>query len=294
VGMVVDACLQDDCVGVADRLMKSLRESGTSTNTVMCTHFLKLLIRTDRLDDALALYEDMKLNAQTKPDLVTCSMMIKAFVNAKSLPLALRVLDDMVAIGCKPDDMILNRLLDGCRQAGESARGIGVFEQFLKMGLAPTEYSILTLLKLLGTAGNHAAAHEVVSISQQQYGVKPSIIHYTCLMSGALRSRNYDQAWQAYLLMCEHGVRPDVTTISTLLPALTHAQQWERVLEVVSSALKDVQPPLNIPVVMVNNALSQMITGSAPQQHVLRLQLLMQGAGVPITAQKAHAMPLAA
>jgi len=290
VGMVVEICLQDHQVGVADRLMTAMRQSGTPTNTVMCTHFLKLLIKTDRLKDASELYEDMKRSEKTRPDVVTCSMLIKAYVSSNDLERALYVLNDMLAAGCKPDDMILTRLLDGCRQAGQSARGIELFERFVKMGVVPSEYSILTLLKLLGSAGNHSAAYELVSVCQQRYGTRPSVIHYTCLVSGALRTKNYEQAWQAYLLMCQHGVQPDATAISTLLPGLVAAQHWERVLEIASSALKDVKPPLNIPSEMMNNALSQMIAGSAPRQHVLRLQLLMQGAGVTITARNAQRM----
>merc|ERR1719265_2440346 len=115
-GMVVDVCIQDDCVGFADRLMASLRQSGTQASTVMCTHFLKLLIKTDRLKDASDLYEDMKKSDRSRPDVVTCSMLIKAYINANDLTRALRVFDDMTALRCKPDDIILTRLLDGCRQ----------------------------------------------------------------------------------------------------------------------------------------------------------------------------------
>jgi len=286
-GMVVDVCIQDDCVGVADRLMASLRQSGTQASTVMCTHFLKLLIKTDRLKDASDLYEDMKKSDRSRPDVVTCSMLIKAYINANDLTRALCVFDDMTALGCKPDDIILTRLLDGCRQMGESARGIDLFDRFVKIGVMPSDYSILTLLKLLGSAGNHSAAHRIVANCQQCYGTKPSVIHYTCLMSGALKSKDYNQAWQAYLLMCQHGVQPDATSITTLLPGLVAAQHWERAVEVVSSALKDVSPPLKVPAEMLNNALSQMIAAQSPRQHVTRLQLLLQGAGVPITARNA-------
>lgn len=291
VGMLVDACLKSDRhVGIVEALMTSLRQKGKATNTIMCTHFLKLLIKTSRLKEASQLYKDMKNCEDTQPDVVTCSMLIKAYVNANNLGSALRVLDDMLATGCKLDDRILTCLLDGCRNAGDHERGIDLFDQFVKMGVVPSDYSILSLLKLLGNACNHDAAHELVASCERRYGTKPSVIHYTCLMSAAIRSKSPQHAWQAYILMLQHGVQPDATSISTLLPGLVVAEQWDRVVELVCSALKDASPPLAVPVVMLNNALSQMIAGSGPEQHVLRMQLLMQGAGIPITARNASRM----
>lgn len=284
VGMVVDICLQDDCVGVANRLMTTLRQSGKPTNTVMCTHFLKLLIRTERLEDAAELYSDMKRSEQTRPDTITCSLLIKAYVTGNELERALSIFEEMLAAGCKPDDVILTCLLDGCRLAGQCARSVALFDRFVKMGVVPSEYAILALLKTLGTAGDHAAAHQLVATCQQRYGISPSVIHYTCLMSGALRSRSYEDAWQAYLLMCQHGVKPDATTVKVLLPGLVAAQHFERAVEIVSAALKDVQPPLSIPAEMLNSALSQMMASDVARQHTLRLQVLMRSAGTSVSA----------
>lgn len=294
VGMLVDTCLPDVSKGAQDRrrafrekIMDLWKQPGVQKSTMMCTHFLKFLVKTDCIEDAARLYEDMKSSEQTRPDVITCSMLIKAHVNSHDMDRAIYVVDDMVAGGCLPDDMILSCLLEGCREAGLSDLGCNLFDRFVKMAVIPSGYSILTLLKLLGSDGKHKAAHELVADCGNRFGTRPSVIHYTCLMSGALLSKDYEQAWKAYVLMQRQGVKPDATAVSTLLPGLVAAQCWERLLELLDASIK-ASPPINIRAEMLNNALSQMLVGGAPKQHVLRLQVLMQGMGAPITVRNAQ------
>merc|ERR1719333_1712656 len=100
------------------------------------------------------------------------------------------------------------------------------------------------MVKLHGKCGAHQEAHDLVA--NWEHGSKPSVIHYTCLMSGCLRSKCYTHAWAAYELMCNNGVHPDEMAISTLIPGMVAAQQWDNVLTLVQRALKGPQQ-INIP-----------------------------------------------
>jgi len=286
VGTLVNVSLNENVPEVMCWLKTYLKESRQLGTTIMCSHFLKLFVKTDHLQDALVLYGKMK-GSQTPPDIIIFSMLIKACVSAKAIDQALAILDDMIPTGCKPDDIILTHLLEGCRQTGKFALGVELFNRFVGLGIAPSDCTILTLLKLHGNAGDHNAAYDLVASCKERYGTNASIIHYTCLMSGALRSKKYDSAWQAYLLMQKQGVPPDATAITTLLPGMAASQDWDRVVELVAAALK-IDPPLSLPAEMLNNALSQMIAAGAPENHTQRLQLMLQRAGYPVVARKRH------
>merc|ERR1719335_269893 len=101
----------------------------------------------------------------------------------------------------------------------------------LKSGVVPTEYTLTMMVKLHGRCKALDDAYKLVSEWESKYGQKPTVIHYTCLMSGCLRQKNYDQAWAAYELMEKHGVLPDGTTLGTLIPAMTQAKKWARVVQ---------------------------------------------------------------
>merc|ERR1719399_302061 len=117
------------------------------------------------------------------------------------------------------------------------------------------------MVKLHGRCGAHHEAYQLVANWERLHNLKPSVIHYTCLMSGCLRTKNYDQAWQAYKLMTETKTLPDETTMATLIPGMIAAQHWEHVICLVKYALKS-SPPVPVANEMLNHALSQMRSAS--------------------------------
>merc|ERR550532_415646 len=142
------------------------------------------------------------------------------------------------------------------------------------------------MLKLHGRCGAHREAHDLVKNFERKYGIKPSVIHFTCLMSGCLRTKNYEQAWAAYELMRMKGVALDGTAVSTLLPGMIAAQHWDRVLTLATHALK-ASPPVVVPPEMLNNARSQMLAAGRLGQQVSKLQDLMRTAGVVVSGRSA-------
>jgi len=289
-GTLLDACIVDNDMGAAHKIVNLLMGSDRPMDTVMCTLFIKGLVRANCLPKALELYDEMRRRDGAHPDIVTYSVLIKALVDQHELERALRLVEDMHVAGHSPDDIILTHLLEGCRHAGNHALGKKLFEDLLAAGVKPSEFTLVTMLKLHGRCGAHREAHELVASWRQQHGLKPSVIHYTCLMSGCLRTKNYDQAWAAYELMLANDVVPDGTAISTLLPGMVAAQQWNRVLALARQALQ-ASAPVNIPAETLNNALSQMLAVGGCGRQAEQLQGLMQGAGVPVTARNAKRLP---
>lgn len=285
-GTLLDACIVDNDMGAAHEIVNLLMGSDRPMDTVMCTLFIKGLVRASCLPKALELYDEMKRRDGAHPDIVTYSVLIKALVDQHDLERALRLVEDMKCAGHNPDDIILTHLLEGCRHAGNHALGKRLFDEMLAAGVKPSEFTLVTMLKLHGRCGAHREAYDLVAGWEDQHGLKPSVIHFTCLMSGCLRTKNYDQAWAAYELMCENGVIPDGTAISTLLPGMVAAQQWDRVLALARQAFK-ASKQVTIPSETLNNALSQMLTAGGCGRQAEQLQALMQGGGVPVTARNA-------
>lgn len=285
-GTLLDACIAENDMGSAHKVVSLLTGSNRPMDTVMCTLFIKGLVRGGCLTQALELYEEMKSRDAARPDIITYSVLIKALVDQHDLERALHLLEDLAAAGHVPDDIILTHLLEGCRHAGNHTLGKKLFEDMLKAGVKPSEFTLVTMLKLHGRCGAHKEAHDLVATWEQTHGGKPSVIHYTCLISGCLRTKHYDQAWAAYELLVQSGIRPDEMAISTLLPGIAAAQQWERVLLLVNSSFK-AQHRINIPSEALNSALSQMLAGAQFGRHAERLHALMKEANVPINARNA-------
>jgi len=285
-GTLLDICIADNDMGAANQVVDLLVRGDRPVDTVMCTLFIKGLVRAQKLPKAMELYEEMKLRASAGacPDIVTYSVLIKAHVDSHDLEKALLMVEDLTAAGHQPDDIILTHLLEGCRYVGNHALGKRLFEDMLAAGVKPSEFTLITMVKLHGRCGAHDEAHRLVADWEKQHGTKPSVIHYTCLMSGCLRTKSFDQAWQAYQLMLAMHVQPDETTMATLFPGMVAAQHWERVLELSRYALRST-PRINISAETLNNGLGQMRSASGQTMQADLLQSMMQEAGIRITAR---------
>lgn len=283
-GTLLDACIIDTDSQSASEMVKLLMGSCQPVmDTVMCTLFMKGLVRAGCVSHAMDLYDEMKRRQIAVPDLVTYSVLIKALVDQHDLTHALSLVDDMRAAGFSPDDIIVTHLLEGCRYANNHSLGKKIFQNMLTAGIKPSEYTLVTMLKLHGRCGALKEAYELVSTWESKHGSKPSVIHYTCLMSGCLRAKHYDQAWSAYELMLESGISPDQTALSTLITGMSTAQMWDRVLAVSKTALK-----ANLPSRMeetFNSALGQMLMHNGQRPKADQLQEMMTAAGVSIAIQ---------
>merc|ERR1719262_229063 len=246
-GTLLDMCIADNDMNAANEVVDLLVRGDRPVDTVMCTLFIKGLVRAQKLPKAVELYEEMKRrNSEgTRPDIVTYSVLIKAFVDSHDLERALLLVEDMTAAGHSPDDIIFTHLIEGCRYVGNHALGKRLFTDMVANGVKPSDFTLITMVKLHGRCGAHEEAHQLVANWEKLHGLKPSVIHYTCLMSGCLRTKNYDQAWRAYKLMMEMNCTPDETSVATLLPGMVAGQQWDRVLELATLALKS-PAPINI------------------------------------------------
>jgi len=287
-GTLLDMCIADNDMNAANEVIELLVCGDRPVDTVMCTLFIKGLVRAHRLPKAMELYEEMKRksNEGTKPDIVTYSVLIKAFVDSHDLEKALLMLEDLRAAGHAPDDIILTHLLEGCRYVGNHALGKKLFDDMLDGGVQPSEYTLITMVKLHGRCGAYEEAYKLVKDWEKKHGWKPSVLHYTCLMSGCLRTKNYEQAWQAYQLMGLHGVSPDETALATVLPGMVASHQWDRVLTIIRRAFK-ATPRIAIAPETLNNALAQMRQINGPNLYADQIEQMMKEVGLSISTRNA-------
>lgn len=292
---ILDACIAESDAKGARAMVDLVVGSGRATDTIICTLLIKGLVRANCLPRALELYEEMRGQDGAQPDLVTYSVLIKALVDRHNLARALELKEHMTIAGHRPDDIVFTHLLDGCRKLGQHDLGKRLFEEMIVAGVQPSEYSLVMMLKLQGRCGAHREARDLLETWEDRHGWRPSVIHYTCLVSGCLRSKCYTDAWAAYELMCRKGVEPDETLLSTLLPSMAAAQRWDLALVLARHALcaTSVQPrssqqrPL-VALEALNSTLSQLTVVQGPDgPAVAELRVLMQAAGIPITTRGA-------
>jgi len=153
---------------------------------------LDVLVGSDRLEDALALFEDMKVthgrNFDSQGFSVAYAMIIKGFAQRKNCTRALQCYEEMKACGTKASLVVLNTLLDACSRVGNMDAASKLFRD------------------MMGT--------ECV----------PDLITYSTLIKGHCNNNDLDQALQIFRLMEKKGIRPDAIVFNSLLDGCAKKQ----------------------------------------------------------------------
>eukprot|EP00746_Dinoflagellata_sp_MGD_P129936 gnl/MRDRNA2_/MRDRNA2_63976_c0_seq1.p1 gnl/MRDRNA2_/MRDRNA2_63976_c0~~gnl/MRDRNA2_/MRDRNA2_63976_c0_seq1.p1 ORF type:complete len:308 (-),score=67.43 gnl/MRDRNA2_/MRDRNA2_63976_c0_seq1:7-930(-) len=218
-----------------------------SSILVLYTTFMKGFVRMHMLDKAMALYNQMRaaklqhVEGQPeppKPDVILYSVLIKGNCDHRLLEPALRLIQDMIEDGLEPDDIIVNRLLDGCRHLSNGDLADQIFKDFVESGnIKPTPPTIATMVKIYGKCNRVEDAAQLVRTMKDRFGLTPSVVLYTCLMSACTRNRRMDLGMEAFHAMIKAGIEPDALAYTTLLKGCEQEKDWDTALQIARVAV---------------------------------------------------------
>jgi pentatricopeptide repeat protein len=278
---LLDVCIEEKEHQLAQVALEQMLEADVKLNCVLLTTLMKGFVRTRRLDMAMRLYRSMyERESESKPDMVTYSLLIKAHCDAQDMSTALSIFEDMLQYGCKVDDVVFTHLIEGCCHVSNPALAEKLFQDMLAAYISPTIYTMTALVKVYGKCGHSEQAMELVRTMEKVYGVKPTVVISTCLISGLLRQKKLQEAYACFQQMKEDGCEPDQQCVQTIVQGLTDGQMFDEVNSVVAGA---VERRLPLKPEGVNQALSQMLAkGELAKGR--ELHKLMQFARIPVTS----------
>jgi len=284
---ILDACIAQNCFDKANEVIDSFIASGCEMNTVLYTTFMKGFVRMEMLDKAMALYRQMRQGCVNgsmasgadgkecpKPDVILYSVLIKAHCDQRLLESALQLAKDMIQDGLEPDDMIINRLLDGCRHIRDGDTADRIFEEFIESGkIKPTLPTLATMVKTYGKCNRVDEAAHLVKTAYERFGLNPHVVLYTCLMSACNWNRRLDVACEAFDAMIKVRIEPDALTYSTLFKGCALERDFKRAVHIARVAASIKSQPYVFPAADIQSFISQM-SATATGQGSIHLEAL--------------------
>jgi len=278
---LLDVCIDNDEHDRTTQIMSKMSMSGVQLNCVLLTTLMKGYIRTKRLDKAMELYHDMKKDdAPVKPDKITYSILIKANCDELDMPTALMLLEEMLEAGFNLDDVVFTHLIDGCCQVMNVELAEKFFSDMQKANVKPSVFTFTSLVKVYGKCGHSDKAVALVNSMEPQYGVRPTVVVHSCLISGLLRHKKFSQAWEAFETM-QKTCELDGQGAAIIVQGMADGRMWKEMMDVIELAL-DRPHPLRVNPSVYNHALNTLCLRG--QTAVARkLYKLMATKQVPIT-----------
>jgi len=272
---LLDVCIDENEHELASVALEQMCESGVKMNCVLLTTLMKGFIRSKHLDKAMALFDTMRSEqSQVKPDMITYSMLIKAQCDALDMGKALQILEDMLQNQCDVDDVVFTHLIEGCCNVNNVALGEKLFKDMLAANIKPSLYTLTAMVKVYGKCGVSEKAWELVRSMEEKFGLRPTVVIYTCLISGLLRQKKHQDAYAAFCWMRRSGSQQaDGQCVSTMISGLAEGGMWGELQEVVTEALGRM-PGLRLHTEALNTAIMQLLNaGEGQRAHALFAQL---------------------
>lgn len=84
-GCLLDACVKNDRMDLALVLVDKMKQDNITLNTILYTTLIKGFSKANKLEDALKVFNLMKEEQKTHPNLITYNCMIDACVKGDNM-----------------------------------------------------------------------------------------------------------------------------------------------------------------------------------------------------------------
>merc|ERR1719230_2051403 len=190
------------------------------------------------MDKATSLLADMR-TAGVSPDKITYSTLIKGHCFSGNIDAAFAVLAEMRKNGnFQPDEVFYNSLLDGCAKEHRLQEALDLFAVMRAEGVKPSNFTLCTLVKLLGRARRLPQAFGIMEELCSTGGLRPNIQVYTCLMTACVDNGQPERALQLHDEVLAAGCQPDQKMYNMLVRSCLRSGSLAKAVQVVRCAYK--------------------------------------------------------
>eukprot|EP00927_Polykrikos_kofoidii_P040963 TRINITY_DN3490_c0_g5_i1.p1 TRINITY_DN3490_c0_g5~~TRINITY_DN3490_c0_g5_i1.p1 ORF type:complete len:768 (+),score=127.25 TRINITY_DN3490_c0_g5_i1:134-2305(+) len=223
----------------AHALYDEMQSRGISCNTIAYNTMLNAFVRCGDMTHVPQILEDMKASSPpVEADMITYSTIIKGYCSSGDLDKGLALVKDMEIGGSfTPDEVMYNSLLDGCAKQKRLEDALGLLKKMREAGVAPSNYTLSIMIKLLGRAKRLSQAFAMLQDMTSEQGFRPNIQVYTCLMQACVQNRQLGKALAIHGQCVDENCKFDRLAYECLLRGCIQCCAFEKAAEVVRCAM---------------------------------------------------------
>mmetsp|Transcript_17587 Transcript_17587/g.33151 ORF Transcript_17587/g.33151 Transcript_17587/m.33151 type:complete len:719 (-) Transcript_17587:90-2246(-) len=220
-------------------LYEEMQESNLECNTITYNTILNAYARCGAMHRAPKLLEDMKKSQPpVEPDIVTWSTIVKGYCMSGDVDKGLEIMQEMRKDGkFAPDEVMFNSLLDGCARNNRLADALRLLDEMRAANVVPSNFTLSIVVKLLSRARRLGQAFDMVDSVSTEFGFKPNVQVWTCLIQACFFNRQIPKALTVYDDMVrEERCLPDEKLFSALVKGCLQAGSVDKAVEFVRCA----------------------------------------------------------
>merc|ERR1719162_2621353 len=214
-----------------------IRSKKVELSIVMYNTLIDACARCGRMDHLPKILADMKTN-RIKPNLITYSTMLKGHCQNGDIQTAFQILEAMKKDAhLKPDEIMYNSLMDGCAQNNLVDEGLNLLEEMQTQGVAPSNFTLSILVKLMNRARRLDQAFAVVAEITKKYKFRANVHVYTNLVQACVSNQHLPRGMGVLEEMIAERIVPDNRTYAVLIRANISKGLYEQAVGLLKGAL---------------------------------------------------------
>ncbi|KAK6927243.1 Pentatricopeptide repeat [Dillenia turbinata] len=211
---VLGAVVKADRIDLARALYGQIvKENIVKPNVLTCTIMIRGYCKMGMVDDAKKVFDEMT----SEPNLVTYNTMIHGFVRKGLIENALEIIERMKqSKKYLPDTVTYTTLIDGYCKRGEMDEAMKCMDEMVKNGCEPNVLTYNALINGLCLKGDVDEAKRMMT-KMRLDGLKDDVCTHSSLLKGFCISGRSDEAFKHLRDMVGRGMKMDVKSYGVVL-----------------------------------------------------------------------------
>merc|ERR1719160_1252318 len=214
------ACGRERKVGKALELLQELEEGNVGIDTTAYNCVLDVCVKCGDAGAVRRLFAKMKATGFV--DVISFNTLLKD-MSAASIQNTDEVLDDMKALGLRPNQITYNSLVNACVSRGDTSRAWKYVSLMKLDGIPLDNFTCSIMMKGLKHSSNREDVDQTLNLIEQS-AVVPDEVLVNTLLEACIRLKDVGRLTSALRAFRSQGTVPSEHAYATVLKAYGHAR----------------------------------------------------------------------
>ncbi|KAJ0978013.1 hypothetical protein J5N97_013487 [Dioscorea zingiberensis] len=230
---ILDSLIRTDHLDLALSVYDDMIRNEIKEEPITFTILAKGLCKVGRVAAALELLEKMRRDL-CKPDVFAYTAMVKVLMAEGNVDGCLKVWEQMKVDGVHPDVMAYATLVSGLCKDGRVGKGMELFREMKKKGFLIDRAIYGALMEGFVAEGKVGNGCELLK-EMMDDGYRADLTHYNCLIRGLCEVHRGDKAYRLFQFAMQEDLVPSFETVTPLLACYADADETVRFFRLVDS-----------------------------------------------------------
>eukprot|EP01018_Ginkgo_biloba_P030203 Gb_04430 [translate_table: standard] len=214
---VLKACGGISALQQGKKIHNHIIKRGIESDVVVASALVGMYAKCGSMDSARHLFDTM-----SHRDVAAWNTMIANYAQSGHFDEALKLFNQMELSGLKPNSVTFTSVLPACARLSALEQGKAIHDYLIGGGYELDVFVASALVDMYAKCGSIEIAREIFDKMSQR-----NVVSCNAMIAGYSQSRRGDEALKVYRQMQLDGMKPDSTTVTSVLPACAHLASLE-------------------------------------------------------------------